>query len=130
MKLLLVLVFGIVSTSFSCEHVKKPPRDEKVLNIQRILMHEPRHFTVLVQDSNTNIIKGRDIEVSGDDIVYIPDVGESGTNWAVLHWDYLQENNYYHSVIKVTFHIKSPEIINGAGWNHGKFGSGQTEVVQ
>lgn len=57
----------------------------------------------------------------------VADVPEGGNMW--------YEAIYYGGGrlginARVTIHVRSIDDVGGAGWNHGKFGSGMTERVQ
>ncbi len=101
----------------------------RVENVTRVLMHEPSRYTLL-----TALPDGR-IEqhtYGGYGLCYKPpdlyhDVPPDKPIWAELREanDGCTPCTYVASI-----HLHSVEEINGAGWNHGKFGNGQTTVVE
>lgn len=54
------------------------------------------------------------------------DVPAGSNMWCEVYY----RMEYGASFSYVTIHVRSPDDVNGAGWNHGKFGSGTTERVR
>ena len=99
-------------------------------DFEHLFYHEHNKYSVLVKKD------GKVYSVRFPPNHYVPvtifvDVKEGESNWYELRYRhtksigyYDQENNYLH------IHIKDTDSINGAAWNHGKFGTGLTSKVQ
>ncbi len=104
------------------------PKDvvETISNIKSIHMHEPGHWSVWVEDPATGIRTRQDVTANCScrpPETYIPDVKGSNSMWAEV-------TRNRGAMQKIIFHTRSDTDIEGAGWNHGKFGKGQTVVVK
>ena len=128
----LLLVFLVVSACSA-----SPPAElTKVSGISRILMHEPGHYTFLVEHSsgkvgqleihtgNVAVTMLRDLELDEPTRIEILCRGRS---CKPLPKDFSTWRMYPSTL---TIHLSSTKDVDGAGWNHGKFGRGQTVVIQ
>lgn len=80
-------------------------------------MHEPRSYSILVRNNDNKEIES----VSWDywhTIHIVDDVLSTQKIWAEV-----DDKQVY-------IHIHSAQEINGAGWNHGKGGQGETIGVE
>ena len=110
------------------EYTEMP--DEKIGGVVRIFMHEPSRYSVMVQDPNSSELKTAEFNLYNFcRAKIIADVPKDEKRWISL-------KSKKHNVSKRTYytsfelHIHSAEDINGAGWSHGKFGSGTTTVIE
>lgn len=121
----------------ACVSKDKPEiRPVKVSNIERVLMHEPGNFTFIVKNKDgsfgqlhlssrgslgvkllNNLATDEPIRVEYMCKIQCKDVPENFSAWFVV-------------AKSVRVYIHSAKDINGAGWNHGKHGRGQTEVIE
>lgn len=113
-----------------------------VSGITRVFMHEPGHFTFLVENTDSKKIGQLRVQTYRDDTIIREDL-EDGQSIRVEYscGKYQKEfyqcksippnfSNWTVHARKLTIHLHSVKEIDGAGWNHGKFGRGQTIVVQ
>jgi protein required for attachment to host cells len=111
---LLLLVVGCVYA---------PPHVVDQFNFERLFMHVVRTFSVLVADGDKLKLYRIDPYDSEPPITFIQDVPEGKSMWFKGE----RGNHYYYNM---EFHIHSVQDINGANWNHGKQGRGQTHVIE
>ena len=57
----------------------------------------------------------------------ITDVSADKKMWVLTRGYYAGRDPVYEYV---EIHIHAAKDVNGGGWNHGKFGSGQTNVIE
>jgi hypothetical protein len=105
-------------------------------------MHEHDHFTLMVQNTDRTVSQISLQSLTGTTI--LTDVPQkdtpyaqyrcTGTNYqgdvSCIRYYEGMGSTYRMTVYHLTIHLHSPAEINGAGWNHGKFGSGTTTVVE
>lgn len=102
----------------------------------RLFMHEDNHYTMMMQEGNELVAISIVVHNNANSSVrFIEDVPVGQPLWIEYSCVRCSELKRPYSpqdipVRGVTFHISTSADINGAGWNHGKFGSGQTTVVQ
>jgi len=117
---------------------------ERIDGVVRILMHEPRDYTLLVQVPQSSVIIQKRLQTcykhvgkggATEDFTIYADVVDESTNWAeykttteALIWEGYDQNAPGTDCL-LAIHIHSATDIHGAGWNHGKFGGGQTVVI-
>lgn len=114
-----------------------------VSGITRVFMHEPGYFTFLVENTDSKKVSQLRVKTYRDDTVLMEDLEEGQP----IRVEYSCGNNHRSEFYqcksippnfsnwnvyakKLTIHLHSVKEIDGAGWNHGKFGRGQTTVVQ
>lgn len=126
-----VLAMTAVLFLHGCFGEEAPPPDEKVDGVVRILMHEPGHYTVLLQKSAASTITERQLTVGcGGKVTYVPDVASSQPMWLLIHFE--KTEGCLGMNESITFHIHEEGDIGGAGWSHHTRPrrSGQTSVIQ
>jgi len=113
-----------------------------VSGITRVLMHEPDHFTFLVPNTNNKKLGQLRIRTYQNQTTIVTDLqdnesikiqylcGNLRVAWSCesIPQDFSTWNVDFAS--QLIIHLHSAKDIDGAGWNHGKFGSGNTTVVQ
>lgn len=129
-----ILVLAMVTAVFlqGCSASDTLPPDERIDGIVRILMHEPGHYTVLVQNATTSAITERRLPTGLErvgEVVYVPDVPSDQLMWLSTHFR-ISESSCCIRLADIVFHIHEVGDIEGAGWSHGKFGSGRTNVIE
>lgn len=96
-------------------------------NIVKVMMHEPERYSVLVQDTDKSL---KTLTYRGCKL--IADVPKNESMWLEIEMNKAKEEvtdeGYHYKWAKI--HIHSADQLNGAGWDHGKHGRGQTEVVE
>jgi len=116
-----ILFIALLSVCFlaACSYEKEPVTVE---NVKRVFMHEEKHYSFLyASPNNPNELQGFTLrEVIR--VKIITDVSPEEDIWL--------KYTEFGSSYDLELHLHSAEDINGAGWNHGKFGSGQTVVVE
>lgn len=120
-----VIVFGFIALALivsGCE----TPSDEKIENVIRVFMHEPNKFSFMIQTQESSEIRMITLEGKAE---FIADALETEKMWVIARGRQVHYGGYV-SVNRLEIHIHSPKDINGAGWDHGKFGSGQTQVIE
>lgn len=111
--------------------------DIPIYNVQRVLMHEEGNYDFLIfgQDS----VSLQEIQINGSKTLYA-DVPPDKNIWLDLHYKVyspaeekqLKANPKlgFSHCLGVEIHLHSAKDINGAGWDHGKSGKGQTNVIE
>lgn len=96
-------------------------------SVVRIFMHEKNHYTFYIQEPAK-----KEVQILSFMTVYsslpkiFTDVPAGELSWIRVGAPF--ENSRYRWSLDI--HIHSVSEINGGGWNHGKFGSGQTTVLE
>ena len=92
----------------------------------RIFMHEPGRYSFMIQLSDSDVVTMRTFRLFNCETRFILDVPQDEKMWA-----YIQEKGKgpeYRTFVDL--HIHSVRDMEGAGWDHGKFGRGQTHIIQ
>lgn len=141
MRVVWLLVITILISACGKQAPYQEPGPTVVSTVSQVLMNEPDSFTFLVdlEDSQVgqlHLYLGmpknkvpikifRDLKADQQiSISYL--CGENETCQPLPKNFSLWRVNANHLVI----HLHSDDEINGAGWNHGKYGKGQTEVIR
>ena len=125
--LLASLVLGISMLFAACDRNDQVVHEYKVDNIVRIFMHEPSHYTFLVQDPNSTLIQRKWIKMKPGNITLLADVP------AGKHSLLLIGKDADGRIRKVELHLHNVAAIGAAGWRTqaGKeMRTGQTHVVE
>jgi hypothetical protein len=140
------LSFAILSLSFltisfvGCS--TKIVKSTVVSGITRVFMHEPGHFTFIVQNTETKILGQLRVEVYSDQVTMLEDLRDDESVRVEYFCGFHREqpkqckpiptdfSNWNLHASQLTIHLHSAKELDGGGWNHGKFGRGQTVVVQ
>ncbi|OGY41747.1 MAG: hypothetical protein A2Y82_02610 [Candidatus Buchananbacteria bacterium RBG_13_36_9] len=143
MKRIFLVVIGIstvlIGLWFLCENSferqsRMPPiKKEKIENITRIFMHEPYRYTFFIDGQNDKkevLVK----TIRASCIKIYNNVLANETSWIeYVIWDQndpLQKRGDNWDVRILEIHIHDISQIQGAGWDHGKFGKGATNVIE
>ncbi len=89
-------------------------------------MHEKGHYSILVEKSLGKLYVPEELPRCLGEVKLIIDVPKGQPGWAVATRAEEYGKDYLTSL---EFHLDSLDRLGGAGWNHGKFGQGQTDVV-
>lgn len=129
--LLTLLLFCVVG--YAIANIAEPDltvHKEEIKNISRIFMHENCKYTFFISDGNLETMKTFHIHHGGtSNVRIVRDVESDKPMWAVLEY-HDKWNRGDKDYFKAEFHIRTVDDINGAGWNHGKFGRGTTNVLE
>ena len=102
------------------------------INLERVLYNECHHYSILWKDEND---LGHDLNITlGEkgryaDVIIKYDVPEGQPIWALVNRGKTPRGKIYYTG-GGEIHVRSGQNIGGGGWNHGKFGHGQTTVVE
>ena len=138
----IILVCFLITSLISCATKNDKVEPTHVSGITRIFMHEPGNFTFLIEHNDSKKVGQLRVETYRDHTTIVEDLQENqsvsveyscGLNSEELYQCKSIPSNFSNwnvGAIKLTIHIHSVKEIDGAGWNHGKFGSGSTTVIQ
>lgn len=91
-------------------------------NIDKIFIHTPQYISFFVQENE----QLKHIEVQGSPILWFNDVPDDKEIYCTV----IRRYEWPLWVIeRIEVHCHSTSDINGAGWNHGKFGSGVVQEI-
>ena len=137
-----LLICFLTISLISCSTKNEEAEPIRVSGITRILMHEPGYFTFLVEHNNSKKVGQLRVVTYKDNTTILEDLQENQS----ISIEYscgsfpgefyqckpipLNFSNWSVRAIKLIIHLHSVKEVGGAGWNHGKFGSGNTTVVQ
>jgi len=119
------IIFGV--TSLMASRTPIPPKT--INNVVRIFMHSPLHYSVMIQEPETKIISPLnlgDYNIQELEVNFLPDVPNTEKMSVTITYG----GRSGRDAIKYDFHIHSINDLGGAGWDEGKFGRGQTSVIQ
>lgn len=103
---------------------EEPPSYRHYVGVKKILVHEVGQYSVVVPSGHGGYILE---PLQWCTATFYEDVSLDEEMWAEETRE-MDLKGTKHT--RCTFHIHSLKEINGAGWNHGKFGSGQTTVIE
>lgn len=106
-----------------CE--KKLLGTTKYPKVERVFMHQTNDYSFMIlKEGKLESIHHYCV----DKFDIFPDVEPGAPMWAeVDDWSCAGGGNT-HRIIRI--HVHSAKDVEGAGWNHGKRGSGQTNAVE
>jgi len=100
----------------------------KVEGIARIFMHEPDQYSFLVSNEPSGpyrLVTFRNLRPG--EIHFEADVPDTLPMWVTMSKVETSGVPYYTNII---IHIRSPRSVEGGGWNHGKRGRGNTNIIR
>lgn len=107
-----------------------PLHDERINDVTRVLMHETNYYTLEYQvPMSTQILEKSfyfSSATSEERIKRFADVPPGGKMWAVAKGCRSDYDSAQDRCQSLEIHLHSGQDINGAGWDHGKFGHGET----
>ena len=141
MRYFLLLCAGLIFC-YGCEDKREQEHykvTHRIKNVVRVFMHEPDVYTVYYQKPGSDKIEKEYINSLGTDkVAIIADVAPD----EMMHVEFACEHlvpcenrkgcnkKLCVNMKKAKIHIHSVDDINGAGWNHGRHGRGQTVVIE
>ncbi len=130
--LLLKCLFSFLILGSGCAKSPTPkaPEEQVRINIVRAFMSESDRFIFLVDGVRTEVVI-KNIRVVGGKMPRIfRDVPSSESIWIKLEADDVCINKHHCSTTELEIHLHNETDLNSAGWNHGKFGQGETTVLE
>lgn len=131
-----LVLTGLIFTGlhFWIEHEKQVnaerlKQENKVENIARIFMHEPGVYSFLIADKDGILHPTDNYRYSPEHVKMPSDVPKGKLKWAREYYA-LDPRWPQNPTRYLEIHIHSEKDIEGGGYNHGKFGRGQTSVVE
>jgi len=97
------------------------PQHYKVNNIVRVFMHDPGKYSLMVREDGQ--LKSLPFHGHSNYFYVYEDVPSGEPMWADV-------DKTSNGVKTITLHVHDEKDIQGGGWDHGKFGSGQTQVFK
>ena len=148
-RIAIAIAVGLTIVLFVAWETKREARAEAnkytasfaINGVQRILMHEPKRYTFLVKQPNSDTLASLS---SGDlwgggrmprQFIFIADVPGDKEMWLNLKYVVAskQEEGERKAIKKydtMEIHVHTAKDVNGAGWDHGKYGQGQTTTIE
>jgi len=124
--IILLIIGGILMVAYN-EKQDTPtlPMESIKMEVVQVMEHQLGRFSVKYMEKDGSIGE----RYAEGDITLIPDVPEGRPMWIVERRS-KSPNGGIHYFGGTEIHIHSVKDIYGGGWNHGKHGSGQTNVVE
>ncbi len=94
----------------------------------RVFMNEPKLFTVLIQSPGSTQLKL--IQFFSSNVEFQTDVSTNDSMWVEGESLPIYSSSNVIHMKKMTIHLHSAHNLEGSGWNHGKSGKGQTQVIK
>ncbi len=97
------------------------------LELEQVMEHESKHYSVKYKAENNELIEinfGR----QNNSVKIIADVPEGEPIWGLINRGKTPRGDVHY--LGGEIHVHSGRDINGGGWDHGKYGSGQTVPVE
>jgi hypothetical protein len=113
-----------------CSYVDRsvhPPKEFGTTryDVERIFMHEPEIYSFFIRERGTVELKTLRVRVLNPERLKIfTDVQPGESCWINLG------DTWNSHALSLDIHIDAPTRVEGAGWNHGKFGKGQTIPIR
>ena len=128
-----LLALGTAILFIGCFFQPERIEEEKIDNVVRVFWHEGNNFSVMVKPSGTNRLKlirfpEYHCDTDAPGVRIFTDVESDKPMWVSSKVGF--GGSVKWCVYFVDIHIHSEKDVDGGGWNHGKFGSGQTSVIQ
>jgi len=129
-----VFLFGCSSKEADIQQHYRPAVYK---NVERIFMHSRNEYTILYYaDSERIELLSKafviDLCLEAGNVKFVTDISQEHYNLVSL-LEKQEDVTCWHccgNALRVEMHIHSTADINGAGWSRGKFGSGQTNVIE
>jgi len=123
---LLLLVAGFFGFFCYFSHITNTDWSEtESLNVSRVMMHDQTYYTVFVEDTDTKEVA--QYSFRGNVPKIFRDVEDADSMWIEYRTRTKNGNPF---VQLVSIHIRQPADINGADWDHGKQGHGETVPLE
>ncbi len=124
--LIVLLVIAMISISVGCDHKIEAVQ---INNVVRVFWHEGTRYSVQVREPGSTEIKTYVLHgymCTGEPQIFA-DVAAENRMWV----KYVMDRNWDLDCLQsLEIHVWSEADIEGGGWDHGKFGRGQTSVIK
>ena len=119
-----LLLFLVVS---GCGY--KSGEEKTIQNVVRVFMHEYKHYSVFVREPGTSELKQITLnpEIRGTVRIFA-DVPEGQNMWVYTHS--FSGGIDIEVGVDIDIHVHSEKNIEGAVWDHGKLGRGNTHIIE
>lgn len=118
----LVFFLFIAIFTVGCGGSKKHPVDGTIYKpVNRIFYHEMNHVSLFCLDESSKEVKVHKFDHTT--VKFVADVPENQPCWASYH----AQGRCNGTII---IHIHNSKQVEGGGWDHGKRGNGQTQVIE
>ena len=127
MKILRLVIFGfLLALAVGCNN---EITEGKIVNVERIYWHEGCKYSFTVPTEGSLGFHNESVPglCTSDDVSIIPDVPVGEKMWVYYVNTFSLGDRFLN---KMEIHVHTLADINGGGWNHGKFGHGQTTVIE
>ena len=129
-----IVAFSVIITSLVLLGCSERTEEVRIDNVVRVFWHEGTRYSLQVRKPNSAEIETIAINNNmcggkspRDRIKILADVPLLDSMWV----RYTVNFNWNLDCLEaLEIHIHSEKDIDGGGWNHGKFGRGQTSVIR
>jgi hypothetical protein len=104
-----------------------PMTETRYDNVRAVYMHEPGVYSFSVLEPTTKELKTLAFGRQNATYKLFADCPADKAIYAVVRQRY---NWFTGGRVDVVIHVHDAKEIRGGGWNHGKFGSGTTTVIE
>lgn len=126
-ELLFVVIPAILLSVISCSSQPEQLNTKVYTGIDRVFMHSVFHWSFIQDDYPRPI----DFHVAKETLNILKDVAPQDKCWIkVKVSENFDINDNYCWAYALEIHLHSVKDINGAGWDLGKSGQGQTQVIE
>lgn len=107
--------------------------DERIDDVARVFWHEGHRYSILVETGDntyrTVSLPHYPCAWGTGAVSVVSDVPTNEKMWVELRVE--RGSNFSADCFeKIAIHVHSPKEVEGGGWNHGKFGTGTTSVIE
>ncbi len=127
--ILLVVSLGLMAFVYRTLGAIDWTETKRMDGVSRVLMHEPSRYTFLMEKPDGTVAQysfGQGCYGNIPETFHDVPVGQP--MWIEYRTGNPDTDQAFDQLLSI--HVHSVTDINGAGWNHGKFGRGQTTVVE
>jgi len=122
-----IAVISFLSAWYS---VEPSVTEHRFDNVERVFMHEVKNYSILYREDASAELQQQNFcrDWPGVEVRLFTDVPEGKPIWARAVYAVERLGDEYWKELEI--HVHAATDINAGGWNHGKFGQGQTVVVE
>jgi len=132
--LMVIALVGFVVFTIHQESKVVESGQEEIHDIATIYMHELSSYTVVVREGEVErpislYLVPLTLQEMQDAIRIVRDVEKGDSPWLEYYYE-MKGSSAVKNIHSITFHLSPEYNIQGGGWNHGKFGQGQTLILE
>lgn len=127
-RLFLAVIIMVLLTAGCGEevvHHTEIDHTNKYVGVRKVLVHQVGQYSVFVPGEKGGYVQK---ELARCKATFFEDVPQEEDMYA--EETYYSSTDYRLRETYCTFHVHSLKEIGGGGWHHGKFGRGQTNVIE